>query len=443
MLIGVSVALTILLFPASPNTDAAGFTFGTLAIVCMGWSFMLSTRLLFLELVFGGFDALHVWHRWAGIAAVAFLYLHANAENNVEAGVVPFTQGAEEAGLSVAGLAQNLLVVLVVISVLRVLPYRIWRWSHLMLIVPFVFSSFHAVTAERPLTQFEVTGYWLWFWSILGAAAFLYRVFVVDSGFFDFKSRITSVTLTDTSIALAFSGPETLNRFRPGQFVYLRLGSFWREAHPFSVMTTEEGEAIVNVEMRRAGDWVESVATLASAGDTVFVSRAHGHLKLESAAQSHTVWIAGGSGITPFLQSETILRGLRNPPSLVYFFRREEDAIGLDFLKEMNAKELLTLHLVQTDGSGVRNMKPVVSLLNRQSHVAVCGPRTLVVAMLKLARKARVKSVSFELFDYRSPFGPNLNPLLKSLIQFVTPRRWFAKLNWLFDPQLQPEKSTG
>ncbi len=71
-----SVFVTWVLFPAETGTDALGFFYGTLAIVLMGWAFLLSTRSRLLEWSFGGFDRLHVWHRWVGIAAVVFLFLH-------------------------------------------------------------------------------------------------------------------------------------------------------------------------------------------------------------------------------------------------------------------------------------------------------------------------------------------------------------------------------
>lgn len=126
-------------------------------------------------------------------------------------------------------------------------------------------------------------------------------------------------------------------------------------------------------------------------------------------------------------------RAFSASPTLVYFYRSESDALGLDHLREMSDQGLLVLREVATGGSSARNMEPLTSALTPGSHVAVCGPRQLVVKVLTLSRKAKTFAVSFETFDYRSPFGPDLNPLLKSLVRFILPRALFLKLGWLFE----------
>jgi predicted ferric reductase len=153
-----------------------------IASAIVTWALLLATRSRILEWSFGGFDRLYVWHRWAGTAAIVFSFLHTSSENNTRNGETPFGVGVEEAGLVFSSPAQVVLFTLVIISILRVLPYRIWRFSHLATFVPFLFSAYPALTAERPLSEYDLTGYWLWFWSIVGVASFVYRVLVVDSG---------------------------------------------------------------------------------------------------------------------------------------------------------------------------------------------------------------------------------------------------------------------
>ena len=427
-----SAIVTWLLFPAESGTDSAGFFYGTLAIVFMAWALLLATRSRILEWSFGGFDRLHVWHRWAGTAAIVFLFLHTSSENNTRNGQTPFGVGVEEAGLVFASPAQVVLVTLVIISILRLLPYRIWRFSHLAIFVPFLFSAYHALTAERPLQEYELTGYWLWFWSIVGVASFVYRVLVVDSGALDKRAVVTSVLVGQKNVRLTLSRAQGWPRVKPGQFFYVRIGGTWREAHPFSIVQNDQNPLHVSVEMRKTGDWTDSVAARAVVGDTALVSRSYGHFRLQGTSSS-TVWVAGGSGITPFLQSEATFRAFSASPTLVYFYRSESDAMGLDHLREMSDKGLLVLREVETGGSSARNTEPLTSALTPGSHVAVCGPRQLVVKVLTVSRKAKTGAVSFEIFDYRSPFGPDLNPLLKSLVRFILPRALFLKLGWLFE----------
>jgi predicted ferric reductase len=436
----LSLYATWILFPEQSGTDSTGLFHGTAAIVFMAWALLLASRLKVLELAFGGFDRLHVWHRWAGIASIVFLYLHTMSENEVELGTRPFGVAAEEAGLVMASPAQTALVTLVIISMLRVLPYRIWRFSHIGLFLPFVFSAWHALTAVRPNEFFEFSGLWLWGWSIIGVLAFGYRILVVDSGLFDRRVLVESVIRSEAGIQLNLS-TKSQTRWKgakPGRFVFLRVSGLWSEAHPFSIVRLDDRDDQITIMIRKAGDWTSNQLTLVRAGDLVRVSKSYGHLRLTAGAKQ-PVWIAGGSGVTPFLQNESYLRALSQRPKLIYFYRGEDAAFGLNYLRHLAANELLTLVEINTS-KNARDKSALEQNLAAGSHVVVCGPRKLVVDTMRLARKQKAGSFAFEIYDYRSPFGPNLNPLLKNLLEFALPDKGVRKLNWLFDDAAKPEK---
>lgn len=436
----LSAYVTWILFPEESGTDSIGLFNGTAAIVFMGWALLLATRLKPLELAFGGFDRLHVWHRWAGIASIVFLYLHTMSENEVEQGIRPFGVAAEEAGLVMASPAQTALVTLVMISALRVLPYRIWRYSHIGLFLPFAFSAWHALTAVRPSGLFDLTGWWLWGWSIVGTLAFLYRIFVVDSGYFDSKVKVASAANLDGGVQLDLKSKHQggWKTAKPGRFVFLRIGGLWKEAHPFSVVRLNNSKDVITVMAKKAGDWTSDRLTVVKAGDVVSVSKPYGHLRLSS--QSKTpVWIAGGSGVTPFLQNESYLQSLPQKPNLIYFFRGEGSALGLEHLRQLASSGLLSLTEIDTSKKS-RDKSSLGLEIPSKSHVVVCGPRKLVVDMMRLARKQKAGSFAFEIYDYKSPFGPNLNPLLKTVLEFALPVKVMSKLHWLFDEAASPRE---
>lgn len=437
-----SVAITWQLFPTERETDSAGLFYGTASIVLMAWALLLASRAKILELAFGGFDRLYVWHRWAGIASVVFLYLHTMSENDVGAAILPFGETAEELGEDLASTAQTLLITLIIISILRILPYRIWRFSHIGLIVPFTFSAFHSLTAERPNSLFEETGWWLWSWTLIGIVAFMYRVLIVDSGIFDKSVKVQSVLHTEDSVQLDLvRKSKSKKEFgKPSQFVFLRVGGLWREAHPFSLVKFTETTNLITVLIRRVGDWSIKELGSVKSGDSLKVSKPLGHLSLSSKGKE-SVWFAGGSGITPFLQSESYFKALPSKPHLTYFYRGEASAFGLDHLRNLDSLGYLALHEVDTSSKTGAKRELSTQNLNSKSHVVVCGPRQLVVDCMRLARKNKAKSMSFEIYDYRSPFGPNLNPLLKMLLVFVLPAKLSARLHWLFDKTLADSKT--
>jgi predicted ferric reductase len=428
-----SVAASWWLFPEQEGTDRLGLFYGTASIVLMAWTFVLATRARVLELLFGGFDRLHIWHRWFGIASLVFLLLHSGAENNVQNGVVPFGRGIEDTALSLAEVAQTLLIILIVVSILRVLPYRIWRFSHLLIFVPFAFSAFHVVTAEQPFEQFSFGAIWLWGWSAIGLVAFLYRLLVVDTGFFDTRATLTfhRVVNQTVEINLARRDGSAWNRIHPGQFVFLRWGGWWREAHPFSVVSTTDDLHDLGVRFRATGDGTTRAKSL-GVGDRVLVSAPFGHLDL-GRPSDRVVWIAGGSGVTPFVRSPEFLSRFDQPPTLIFFFRGQGSAIELDYLREVAGRGLLTLVEVDTSLEQGRPKDVIERSVERDVHVAVCGPRPLVLSVLKRAKQAKARKVSFELYDYRSPFGPDLNPILRALLTFILPEALIRQMGWLFE----------
>lgn len=439
----LSAYVTWVLFPEEAGTDSIGLFHGTAAIVFMGWALLLATRLRVLELAFGGFDRLHVWHRWAGIASVVFLYLHTMSENEVELGIRPFGVAAEEAGLVMASPAQTALITLVIISALRVLPYRIWRYSHIGLFLPFAFSAWHALTAVRPTGLFDLTGWWLWGWSIVGTLAFLYRIFVVDSGFFDQKVTVATIADLDAGVQLDLKSKRESGwkSAKPGRFVFLRIGGFWKEAHPFSVVRLNNSKDVITVMAKKTGDWTTNDLTTVKAGEVVRVSKPYGHLRLSSGTKL-PIWIAGGSGVTPFLQSESYLESLTQKPNLIFFFRGEDSAFGLERLRQLASSGLLSLTEIDTSKKS-RDKSSIGLEIHPNSHVVVCGPRKLVVDMMRLARKQNAGSFAFEIYDYRSPFGPDLNPLLRTLLEFALPVKVMSKLHWLFDEAGTPRESAS
>lgn len=439
LLIVAAVGINWILLPADPGTDRLGLFYGMGSIVLMSVTLLLASRLPLLDRLFGGFDRVYIWHRWFGIAAIVLLLLHADAENDVANAVFPFGRNAEETGVGLAETAETLFIVLIVISILRVLPYRIWRYSHLLLIVPFTFSVIHVVTAEQPFALGSAGSLWLWAWSIVGFVAFIYRVLIVDSGLLDIRATVVKVEHTADAVAVTIrrNDNKPWKSLKPGQFVFIRDDRPWHERHPFTVVSDDAHASQITVIVKEVGDWTIRIAPQLHEGTKVAVSRPLGHLSVFTQGQQD-VWIAGGSGVTPFLFSEEQIKTMDIPPRMVYFYRGVETAIGLSTLRHWSAAGLLELTEVDTSAGRPNTKKIIGERIRPGDHVAVCGPRALVVDTIRLVRKNKAESLAFELYDYRSPYGPNFNPILAAIVRFILPTAWLKGGSWLIEEQ--PEK---
>lgn len=437
-----AVGVNWILLPADRGTDRLGLFYGMGAIVLMSATLLLASRLPVLDLLFGGFDRVYIWHRWFGVASIVFLLLHADAENEVANGIFPFGRNAEETGTGLAETAETLFIVLIVISILRILPYRIWRYSHLLLIIPFTFSVIHVVTAEQPFALGSPGSLWLWTWSIIGFLAFFYRILIIDSGLLDIRATVVKVEHTADAVAVTIKRNDNKPwmSLKPGQFVFIRDTLPWHERHPFTVVNDDAHASQISVIFKEVGDWTIRVAPQLQEGKKIAVSRPLGHLSVFTQGQQD-VWIAGGSGVTPFLFSEEQIKKMDIPPRMVYFYRGAESAIGLTTLRRWSEAGLLDLTEVDTSAGRPNTKKVISELINPGDHVAVCGPRALVVDTIRLVRKNKAESIAFELYDYRSPYGPNLNPILAAIVRFVLPTAWLKGGSWLIEEQ--PDKATS
>ncbi|MBI4935931.1 MAG: ferric reductase-like transmembrane domain-containing protein, partial [Actinobacteria bacterium] len=183
----MAVVLTVVaIWPAFSSAvgeeDDAAFALyiGAVSITLMAWSFFLAVRMRFLEPLFGGLDRMYRFHRWLGALAVAAMFLHTQTEPELDKGIRGASEDIADAAQELAEIAEVMLYVLVVISLLRWLPSRYWRWTHKLLGVPYAFACFHFYTAEK--TFENGSGYGIWFTTmmIIGLVSFVFRVGVRD-----------------------------------------------------------------------------------------------------------------------------------------------------------------------------------------------------------------------------------------------------------------------
>ena len=429
----LSGLLGYLAFPPTRGTDSWGLFLGTIAIVYMSWTFILASRLTLVHTLFGGFDRSYIWHRWFAIVSVVALIFHADADTEARDALLPFGENLEDIGKDLAEVAEILVIALIALSILRVLPYGLWKLSHKFMIVPYLFSCFHFSTAETTFPW--VSGWGLWFGLIMtaGVLSYLYRLLWVDLSLTDYRYRVTRIDTTEsaTALHLAPSGRRRL-RARAGQFAFVRSGAVpLGEQHPFSIASSPTDADLV-FHARVAGDWTATLGSTLRVGDRVAVSGPHGNLEVVAGTDRAHVWVAAGSGITPFLSVGDLLPGLAAPPRLIYSFRGAGTAIGLDTLRTWQSRGLIGL--VEHDSTALGRLKltSVRDLLAhelargtdvRRVHVAACGPFDLIRGVQKTARSLRIRSMDFEMYDYRSGYGPNLEPAMQTLLAGL-PELW-------------------
>ncbi|MDO9360933.1 MAG: PDR/VanB family oxidoreductase [Polaromonas sp.] len=110
-------------------------------------------------------------------------------------------------------------------------------------------------------------------------------------------------------------------------------------------------------------------------GDVITIAGPRNHFKLVEDA-GHSVFIAGGIGITPLLSMMRRLNDLKRPWELHYAARTRMQAGFLDEVRELSAggQGRVTIALDGEPGGTMLNLASIVAQAPRDAHLYCCGP---------------------------------------------------------------------
>jgi predicted ferric reductase len=401
---------------------AFGLWVGAVAILLMSWSFILAFRPRVLERFFGGLDSMYRVHRWAGSLAVVFMFLHTSVEPEIEGGIRGASRSLADSAEDLAGVGEILLYLFVGLSLVRIFPYRFWRWTHKLLGIPFIFASWHFYTAEKPYANGSLWGWWFGAFMVLGIVFYLLRVVgrdVVTPGS-AYSVVAAEHTGSTTRLEMAPKGKPLGQQL--GQFAFVKLDApGMSEPHPFTIASSPERDNLV-FYIRHLGDWSQKLPSVDLVGCDVTVEGPYGRFEPLAEGGHPSVWIAGGVGITPFLAALDApdTAAPNGPvPVLLYAVRSVQDNPIVDFLLEAQRAGRVDLHLFTSETGRLTPAALDERFPNGLNghHVALCGPAGLVSTMASAASARGATSVETEDFDIRQGFGPERSAEIDQLVK--------------------------
>ena len=385
---------------------------GILGFVLYSFSLVLSTRLRWIEDLFGGLDKVYQMHHTIGKIAFFLILYHPIA---LTARWIPQDIGRaiefvlpthRRLAIDLGSSALLGFILLMLVTLVIKIPYDKWKLTHkltgivFLLIIPHFFLLDELVNSNIPLAIY------LGFFSLLGVISFLYKSIFFD-WITDKKSyTVKKVNKLNKKVIEVTLSPDSENlSFTPGQFCFFsyRHPNISREAHPYTICSTTS-ENNITIVVKALGDYTNHLFKTLEPGAKAKIEGPYGRFDYNDSNQPQ-LWIAGGVGIAPFISWANDL--LEEPhlsnfnAELYYCVNSEEEAIHVEKFKELESTiSGFSFHLTCADREGFLSANEIDDVKGRE--IFICGPKEMRQSLLKEFQELQIpgKSIHFEDFDF-------------------------------------------
>ena len=388
---------------------------GVQLMTVMSMSMLLAVRPRWLEQAMGGLDKLYALHKRLGIAAGVLLGVHWLIELSPKLVMAmewaaPRMKRAKGASDPIMSLAKDMgewaawvVLGLVILALLRAVPYGFWRKLHKLFGPLYLMGAFHGVMLFPKALWMTPLGWLLGGLMVVGSVCALWSLLGLTG-----KARRVTGTVTRVT-PLPGQQLEVICRVEngwPGHIAgQFALVSFDNKegAHPFTIASANrmDGDhAELRFIIKALGDYTSGLATSLKAGDPVDVEGPYGRFDFRRGGRRQA-WVAGGIGVTPFLAwLEARQSGVPDAEvDFYYCVRNAKEAAGFEELRAACARSKVRLHLIESDSGALMD----ATLLPEVDDVWFCGPQGLGVALQRglAARGGAIPVFHHEAFSMR------------------------------------------
>lgn len=173
-------------------------------------------------------------------------------------------------------------------------------------------------------------------------------------------------------------------RYNPGQFLHLALDAFdpadqWPDSRCFSMQSSPE-EELIKITYAIKGSFTRQMEAKLKPGSEVTLKMPYGDLFTQDHAKTNNVFIAGGTGITPFLSLFTHFSFAQYDRPILYAgFRNKQMNL---YTKELSKAKEINLNLewfsVYEDIDGKINIHEIFEKSKSESTFFISGPPVMI-----------------------------------------------------------------
>lgn len=378
---------------------------GILAVVCYCFNLILTTRLSFLETMFGGLNKLFIAHHLVGGLSLCFALLHTvtvalrSATISLHDAAWILIPGGYSTAVTFGVVGLWSFIGLMVVTFYIKLPYHIWLITHKLLGAVFLIIIAHVILISNDISASTQLKVYLVVLFILAIIAYIYRTMIPRFTMRRFDYKIDHVTNLGADVLKIEMSPigKSID-FKPGQFLFISflIDSFSHEWHPFSI-SSHNSSSSVSITVKSLGKYTGTLSKLGQGlvGSMVKLEGAYGRFNFKYFKKKRQIWIAGGIGITPFLSMVDDVTS-DYQVDLIYSVKKESELIDIPHLSVAtgNASGGLRVFPYVTDTYGFLTAEAIESIsgnITKDTEILLCGPPTMMHALKAQLLKKGIK----------------------------------------------------
>ena len=181
-------------------------------------------------------------------------------------------------------------------------------------------------------------------------------------------------------------------KYAPGQFLHLALDADydgsgqWPESRCFSMQTNSENETI-KITFAVKGSFTKQMAETLKIGSELWLKLPFGELFSQEHNKEKTIFIAGGTGVTPYLSlfTHSSFAEYKNP-QIYLGFRSQSFNLYTSELQtacKINASGETMLHLIYQDTDGILNIETILQENGKDATYFISGPPVMISSFKK------------------------------------------------------------
>ena len=396
-------------------THSLGQLTGLVGMTMFAMTFLLSTRIDFIEDVFGGLDKAYIVHGILGGTALIFILFHPILlvlkyipQQMALAG--QYLSFSSSWSVNFGIIALLTLVLLIVLTLYVKMRYHTWKFTHEFLGLAFLFAVFHIFLVRNTVAQDNIfDGYFIYatIVSIIGVFGFLYSLFIKGRYTKHAIYTVSNIKKKNTFFEIIMVPNHKPIAYKSGQFIFVRFYNhkLSKEAHPFS-LASRSNNPNIRIIIKKLGDFTNQLDNL-QVGDKVAVEGPYGRFNYVSNGKDQ-VWVAAGIGVTPFLGMVQDLDNTRVKEKIFMYYSvaDEPDFIGTELLEEtankINSFKYIPWNAKKQGFITVNDISKQVGKLTGKEFF-ICGPPRFKEAIINglVSLKISKDDIHEEVFDFK------------------------------------------